>query len=206
MTDPIKTDVILNGPDYFECDRQRARIKKLHCVEYQRDGYRPSCQKCDQGKKIAGDYLKDHEVSKEKRRFVPLRGYVTIENKGEVKSMDDQRTKICSKCGEEKPLKEEFFYKHPLTKDGYDGQCRACKEKYRREYRKRKKTRPGKIRIKKKKDIIAVKLVLNMDPFIEALQRIKQAAQTQIDGVDQVMACIEKGQKKSELHLFKPRE
>lgn len=35
--------------------------------------------------------------------------------------------KYCYKCGEVKPIDQ--FYKHPTAKDGYRGECKACKNK-----------------------------------------------------------------------------
>lgn len=39
-------------------------------------------------------------------------------------------SKICRKCGQEKPLVD--FYKHPLGADGYNGVCKECKISYQR--------------------------------------------------------------------------
>jgi hypothetical protein len=42
--------------------------------------------------------------------------------------------KYCRKCRKKKPLTE--FYKHGSTKDGYVNQCKTCKRKYSKGYRK----------------------------------------------------------------------
>lgn len=34
--------------------------------------------------------------------------------------------KQCSRCKEYKPKTEEFFRSHPITKDGFQSQCRSC--------------------------------------------------------------------------------
>lgn len=41
--------------------------------------------------------------------------------------------KVCSKCGVEKEISE--FQKRKKSKDGYDAQCKSCKNKKRRKYR-----------------------------------------------------------------------
>lgn len=39
-------------------------------------------------------------------------------------------TKICSKCGEEKPATTEYFGKRRDSKDGLRGQCKDCRREY----------------------------------------------------------------------------
>lgn len=41
-------------------------------------------------------------------------------------------TKICTKCGIEKPLRD--FCNSKITKDGKQGNCKECSLKYRRAY------------------------------------------------------------------------
>lgn len=41
-------------------------------------------------------------------------------------------TKKCSCCGETKPVSE--FHKHPKTKDGLNGRCKACRKEYNKEH------------------------------------------------------------------------
>ena len=38
------------------------------------------------------------------------------------------KTKICSKCGKELPLTEEYFYKRKDNKDGFRADCKKCKD------------------------------------------------------------------------------
>ena len=40
-------------------------------------------------------------------------------------------TKTCSKCGEEKPMTREYFYK---AGKGFRGDCKVCKNKYSNQY------------------------------------------------------------------------
>lgn len=42
--------------------------------------------------------------------------------------------KVCTKCGEKKPLSE--FYSHPTNRDRLFGQCRTCCAEYRRRWNK----------------------------------------------------------------------
>lgn len=44
-------------------------------------------------------------------------------------------TKICSKCGEEKPLSD--FYENKRLKDGHEGRCKQCVKSYSKEYAKK---------------------------------------------------------------------
>ena len=48
-------------------------------------------------------------------------------------------TKICSKCGEEKPSTTEYFGKMKSSKDGLRGQCKDCMKEYKKQYRKENK-------------------------------------------------------------------
>lgn len=41
-------------------------------------------------------------------------------------------TRVCTKCGEEKPLNNKFFYRHPQSIYGFDTQCSKCKQHYNR--------------------------------------------------------------------------
>lgn len=49
--------------------------------------------------------------------------------------MSYRKTKVCSKCGENKPLSE--YYKAKTNKDGLETYCKACKAAQRREWRRR---------------------------------------------------------------------
>ena len=39
------------------------------------------------------------------------------------------KTRICSKCGQEKPLDAEHFYKHPQCRGGHKNTCISCYQK-----------------------------------------------------------------------------
>lgn len=43
-------------------------------------------------------------------------------------------TKICTKCGEEKPATAEYFRKAKGGKNGLRGQCKVCDKEYNKEY------------------------------------------------------------------------
>jgi len=49
--------------------------------------------------------------------------------------MENQETKICSKCGQEKPLSD--FYKEPRHKDGVHSCCKICFCKSTKDYKRR---------------------------------------------------------------------
>ena len=44
-------------------------------------------------------------------------------------------TKICNKCGEEKPATTDYFRKAKANKDGLRGQCKDCIKEYEKQYR-----------------------------------------------------------------------
>ena len=46
-------------------------------------------------------------------------------------SGEDIKTKVCSKCGKELPLTDEYFYKNG---DRYRSECKECKIKRQKEY------------------------------------------------------------------------
>ncbi len=46
--------------------------------------------------------------------------------------MCDTETKICSKCGEEKPLTAEYFNRNKYNKDGFFNFCSFCRRKSRK--------------------------------------------------------------------------
>lgn len=48
-------------------------------------------------------------------------------------------TKICSKCGEEKPATTEYFGKDKRNKDGLNGQCKDCRKEYQSQWYKENK-------------------------------------------------------------------
>ena len=71
------------------------------------------------------------------------------------------KTKICFKCGKEKPLSD--FYKHPKMKDGHLNKCKECNKKdvqqnyrknidYYKEYDRERNKKPERIESKRKKE------------------------------------------------------
>jgi len=56
------------------------------------------------------------------------------------------KTKICSKCGEEKPRTNQYFYKRKVNVDGLEGQCKDCATEYRNQYFKGNKERVTEIK------------------------------------------------------------
>ena len=55
-------------------------------------------------------------------------------------SGEDIKTKVCSKCGKELPMTDEYFYKE---RNGYKSQCKECISKHYKEYYKTHKARYG---------------------------------------------------------------
>ena len=50
---------------------------------------------------------------------------------------EKKATKVCTKCGMEKPISE--FGLNPKMKDGYKSECKSCATEYAREYYHRRK-------------------------------------------------------------------
>jgi len=48
--------------------------------------------------------------------------------------MEEVKTRVCPKCGEEKPLTEEFWPKNCSKKNGLERYCIKCKKEYDVEY------------------------------------------------------------------------
>lgn len=42
--------------------------------------------------------------------------------------------KLCPRCGEEKELSPQFWYRNSQTKDGFHGYCKECKSAIHKEY------------------------------------------------------------------------
>lgn len=54
-----------------------------------------------------------------------------------IKTQSAIRNKICSECGEKKPLKQ--FYKRKTSPDGYRGKCKLCENSQKKVYRENNK-------------------------------------------------------------------
>ncbi len=54
---------------------------------------------------------------------------------GDKKIMEENKEKICKKCGESKPATTEYFYRDKKMKDGLFRVCKACKSKKESELR-----------------------------------------------------------------------
>lgn len=50
-----------------------------------------------------------------------------------------EKTKVCSKCKQDKPSTTEYFIKRKTAKDGLNGVCKECRAKYMKLYRKENK-------------------------------------------------------------------
>lgn len=56
----------------------------------------------------------------------------------------DTGEKTCIKCEKPFPKTEEYFRKNSSTKDGFEGQCKKCRQKYFEDYRAGKRVRSKK--------------------------------------------------------------
>lgn len=110
---------ILNGPEYFYCERHKLRMKKEHCVEWQTPGAKPfaldksivECANCEQGKKIKRLMIGDGRLAIENHKS-------TINNHKSIRG-EKMATKMCNRCEKEPAM---------LRKSGrvVNGLCRGC--------------------------------------------------------------------------------
>ena len=45
------------------------------------------------------------------------------------------RTRVCTRCGEEKPETDEYFYRHKRCRDGLNPMCKSCTKESSRRWR-----------------------------------------------------------------------
>lgn len=202
---------ILNGPNFFFCERFQTRMSKKVCIDRQNRepngdifDYVPDsfegCKECKQGEEIKrlmiDDGLRPRGASDPAGRLAILNRKTTIINK-QSKEETKMAIKKCSKCGEEKDLKEGF-HKNKTMKDGYERYCKTCKSKIMKDYRDAKLAASGKTAKKLKR----IK-VERSSATAEALAAIaEEKAQDRIDkndimntlsaAIDEVAALIEK--------------
>lgn len=134
---------ILNGPDYFTCERFRSRMRKAVCIERQPkkdivqlgDRNHLECQDCEQGRLVAGEKPRQGQPFKKS----PGLRVLSRDAGGKGESIMDGM-KRCKGCLVEKPLDE--FHRNTATRDGRDGRCKVCKAEYARALWLRKKGKP----------------------------------------------------------------
>ncbi len=140
---------ILNGPDYFLCDRFKTRMKKADCIKRQ-GGFTSTfgtwqhdpnmgmsfeeCVDCAQGKSIRTDVGNLKSAVRDKRK--PTRMDIIKKIEARFASGDEHielgekmTTKICTKCKKEKN-REEDFHKSKTGSDGYKSVCKKCTSEY----------------------------------------------------------------------------
>ena len=80
-----------------------------------------------------------------------------VKDPRETKERMDMETtkKVCSKCLKELPLTTEFFNKNANNKDGFEGKCKNCRQKYFEDYRAGKRIRAGASKPAAKKDPVS---------------------------------------------------
>ena len=122
----------------MECKRLHAIISVEQCLARQKSEEKTTsaiCKNCEQGKLARQGLLNDDDVKELKEEVVNGNNTVII-NEDEEKG----KTKVCSKCGKEKPLSE--FCRDRKTRDGRKYQCKECDaERERNRYLKKKKDR-----------------------------------------------------------------
>lgn len=156
---------IMNSPEYFYCERLHIRMKKINCLErYASELERAvsMCKNCEQYSIISADLknLDLGEVKRKRKSFISkcLQNYSKSVNKSkkvqsialpekeekmstEEKKQSDQTLepgwKVCKKCGIPKEM-EKDFPKNPGCKDGYEGQCKECRNETNKARYKRK--------------------------------------------------------------------
>ncbi len=62
-----------------------------------------------------------------------------VQKQKENKIMTEEKTRICCRCKEEKPLTSEFFHKKLKDKEGFNTICSSCRSIYRKEHEASKK-------------------------------------------------------------------
>lgn len=74
-----------------------------------------------------------------------------------------EETKTCIKCHKEFPKTEEYFRKNSNTVDGFEGQCKKCRQKYFKDYRAGKRVREGASKGQTEKDQVSKRLYHRRD-------------------------------------------
>src|SRR5688572_4694355 len=84
-------------------------LTEFYKDKYQKSGYRPSCKMC----------LK-----------IQMKELQQIYSRLETREEKDK--KVCYRCKEERNIRE--YSKNRCCKDGFDGECKCCKNKYKKAY------------------------------------------------------------------------
>ena len=85
------------------------RLTEFYKDKYQKSGYRPSCKICQK---------------------IQVKELQQIYSRLETREEKDK--KVCYRCKEERNIRE--YTKNRYCKDGFDGECKRCKNKYKKEY------------------------------------------------------------------------
>ena len=91
-----------------KCQMEKS-LTEFYKDKYQKSGYRPSCKIC----------LK-----------IQVKELQQIYSRLETREEKDK--KVCYRCKIEKNIRE--YTKNRYCKDGFDGECKRCKNKYKKEY------------------------------------------------------------------------
>ena len=90
--------------------------------------------------------------------------------------MNKEKTKICTKCGEEKPLTPEFWVKNKGCPDGFAGYCKACKSEQNRIWHAKKSQEKAETGNEKTKKTISTIIELDFKNYPEQFARIEAVA------------------------------
>jgi len=157
-------DKILEGPEYFRCERFRCDMRKSICIERQDSMHQRQigpgrlsewpefrqCQDCVQGKEIKKEFESENRGTGETE---------------EIAMDQDIVTKVCRKCGVEKPLGE--FPKNHTCKDGHQHTCKECRKKQAKE--RYLKNKPAN---KKKKHVPQIDITIKSNPYPAPVKRV----------------------------------
>lgn len=104
-----------------QCKLNKEQMKILEMIEL---GY--------ELKEIATELGYAHSKNVRKRLGTILKNIVQMNERNWRKVIYVQKlelkTKQCSKCKEDLPATDEFYRPHPITKDGFQSQCKKCEK------------------------------------------------------------------------------
>ncbi len=121
-------------------------------------GYDPGCINCEQGMAIQKKYknrtvnsginvlidVLKTEINKKREKEAMNLKAEDVSGKGGSREKETAQTKICSRCGEEKELDTDHWYRKPKLKSGWSSRCKDCLQKLAKENYKKHKVKENK--------------------------------------------------------------